>query len=61
MQKLNWLFQTLIVTGGVAYTLAFFEIGSEFFDRYYSWFLIFLWVGIVGNFILKWYEKKQGK
>lgn len=60
-RKLNWLFQSLMIVGGVSYTLAFFNIGENTFDRFYIWFLTSLWVGIIGNLILKMYEKKQDK
>lgn len=59
--KLSWLFQTLTFVGIVAFTLAFFNIGRELFDRYIGWFLASLWIGMIGNTILKRYKKKQNK
>jgi hypothetical protein len=59
--KLNWLFQFLMIVGGVSYTLGFLNIGESFFDRFYIWFLTSLWIGIIGNLILKMYEKKRDK
>ena len=38
--------------------MAFFNIGREFFDRYVFWFVTFLWIGMIGNFILKRDKKK---
>ena len=55
--KLIWLFQFLLLIGAVSYTLSFFDIGREFFDRNLSWFLAALWIGIIGNFLLKRIEK----
>ncbi|MBY0149229.1 hypothetical protein [Neobacillus niacini] len=60
-QKLNWLFQSLIIVSGGSYTLAFFDIGREFFDRFNSWVLTSLWIGVIGILIIKWYGKKQAK
>jgi uncharacterized membrane protein YjjB (DUF3815 family) len=57
--KLSWLFHTLSFIGVVAVTLAFFNIGRDFFDRYTSWFLASLWIGLIGNSILKRIKKKQ--
>jgi hypothetical protein len=51
--KLIWLFQSLTFVGVGSFTLAFFDIGREFFDRYLSWFLASLWMGIIGHLILK--------
>ncbi|MBT2682166.1 hypothetical protein [Bacillus sp. ISL-37] len=57
--KLSWLFYTLSIIGVVAVTLAFFNIGREFFDSNKSWFLASLWIGLIGNSILKRSKKKQ--
>lgn len=59
--KLNWLFNVLAIIGGLAYTLAFFNIGNDIFDRFYIWFLSSLMIGVIGNLLLKMYEKKQNK
>ena len=59
--KLEWLFLILSMIGGVAITLGFFDIGREFFSKYLYWFLASLWIGVLGNSILKRYEKKQSK
>jgi uncharacterized membrane protein YjjB (DUF3815 family) len=59
--KLSWLFHTLTFVGIVAFTLAFFNFGRDFFDRYVGWFLASLWIGMIGNSILKRYKKKQNK
>jgi hypothetical protein len=59
--KLSWLFQTLTFVGIAAFTLAFFNIGRELFDRHVGWFLACLWIGMIGITILKRYKKKQNK
>jgi hypothetical protein len=59
--KLSWLFQSLTFVGVVSFTLAFFNIGRQFFDRYVSWFLACLWIGMIGTSILKRYKTKHNK
>ena len=59
--KLEWLFISLSMIGVVPVTLGFFNIGREFFSEYLYWFLVPLWIGIIGNGILKRYEKKPNK
>ena len=59
--RLEWFFLILSIIGGVPITLGFFNIGREFFSKYLYWFLAPLWIGVIGNMILKRYEKKQNK
>lgn len=51
MKKLNKFFFSLMIIGVVPVTLAFFDIGREFYNDHRWWFVGVLWIGIIGNWI----------
>ncbi|MBT2640452.1 MULTISPECIES: hypothetical protein [unclassified Bacillus (in: firmicutes)] len=59
--KLSGLFSLLRGIGALALTLSFFEIGKEFFQTNLLWFLVSLWVGLAGSFIIEKMEKTTKK
>ncbi|MFE8699924.1 hypothetical protein ACFYKX_04725 [Cytobacillus sp. FJAT-54145] len=58
-KKLKLIFHILTFIGVVSFTLAFFNVGREVFDKYLVWFLGSLWVGTLGNFFINKATKKQ--
>lgn len=60
-RKLRLLFEMLRAIGIIAITLSFFKIGKNLIDQYFLWFLIVLWVGVVGLSILERVEKRNKK
>ena len=60
-QQLRGLFSLLKGIGVIALTLSFFDIGQKFFHTYFLWFIVFLWVGMLGSFIIEKKEKTTKK
>ncbi|WP_246943754.1 hypothetical protein [Bacillus pinisoli] len=59
--RLRSLFNLLSGIGVIALTLAFFEIGNEFVQMHFNWFLAFLWIGMLGRFSIERLEKVNKK
>lgn len=57
-KRLNWLFDSLTFFGVIPVTLMGLNIGREVMGDYLYWFVGSLWLGLIGNAILKRVEKK---
>lgn len=59
--KMGWLFRRLREIGAIALTLSFFDIGRDFFQAYLIWFLLSLWIGMIGSYIIERMDKTSKK
>lgn len=57
--KWKMLFQTLIFIGVIPITLAGLNIWREYIGPYVYWFAALLWIGLIGDSIIKRLERRK--
>ncbi|GGA76366.1 hypothetical protein [Ornithinibacillus halotolerans] len=59
--KLSKLFFVFMLIGSIAITLSALNIGRDFISDHIYWFVIPLWIGMIGYSIIEKQNKKQKK